>query len=155
MTLPSATHGVPVEKTSSDNEKASIEKRELDSYIEDIVPGSSGDQGKSTENINAKLANPLAGIPHEQLMADAEAFAKRHGLGHLSEVFKKGALVAQDPLAFESLSQLSEEDKICLRREVTHKWDQPKMLYYLVVLCSLAAAVQGVRVSRVFFAYLK
>ncbi len=94
--------------------------------------------------MNAKLANPLEGIPQEQLMDDAEAFAKKYGLGELSDVFRKAALVAQDPLGFESLPQLSDEDKECLRREVTHRWDQPKMLYYLVILCSVAAAVQGV-----------
>ena len=95
-------------------------------------------------NVNVKLANPLSGIPHDQLMADAAQFAEDHGLGHLKEEFQKGALVAQDPTAFESLTQLSEEDKVILRREVTHRWDQPWQLYYLVILCSVAAAVQGV-----------
>ncbi|KAL0956130.1 hypothetical protein HGRIS_002296 [Hohenbuehelia grisea] len=119
------------------SDKQSLEKRS-DSFMEDThtskIP---------TENVNAKLANPLAGIPHDQLMDDAEAFAKKHGLGELSHVFRKAALVAQDPLGFESLEQLDEDDKACLRREITHRWDQPKMLYYLVILCSVAAAVQG------------
>ncbi|KAI3606087.1 mfs sugar transporter, partial [Moniliophthora roreri] len=57
--------------------------------------------------------------------------------------FQKGALVAQDPTAFESLSILTEEDKELLRRETTHKWSHPRTLYYLVVVCSMAAAVQG------------
>jgi hypothetical protein len=96
------------------------------------------------ENVNAKLANPLAGIPQEQLMENAAAFARAHDLGHLEQIFQKGALVAQDPTAFESLDMLDEEDKNWLRREATHRWDQPKMLYYLVILCSVAAAVQGV-----------
>lgn len=95
------------------------------------------------ENVNAKLANPLSGIPQEQLMENAAAFARAHDLGHLEGIFQKGALVAQDPTAFESLDLLDEEDKNWLRREATHRWDQPKMLYYLVVLCSVAAAVQG------------
>lgn len=90
----------------------------------------------SNENINVKLANPLTGIPHKQLMLDGENFAKSHGLGHLSELFQKGALVAQDPLAFETLPLLTSEEKEVLRREITHKWSQPKMLYYLVILCS-------------------
>lgn len=47
--------------------------------------------------------------------------------------------------AFELLDQLSEEDKEILRRETTHRWHQPKTLYALVFLCSMAAAVQGVR----------
>lgn len=123
--------------------------------------------------ISEKLANPLAGLSHEQVEEDAERFAKDNGLAHLSETFRKAALVAQDssgtlqllslsavssnfsnafaPRAgFESLSQLTEEDKEVFRHEITHKWDQPKMLYFLVGLCSLAAAVQGVRISGIF-----
>ncbi|RDX52241.1 hypothetical protein OH76DRAFT_1400584 [Lentinus brumalis] len=97
----------------------------------------------STQNLNAKLANPLAGLSHEQLMADAEQFAKTHELAEYMETIQKGALIAQDPTVFESLPMLTDEDRRVLRREVTHKWDQPKTLYYLVVMCSLAAAVQG------------
>ncbi|KAF8586667.1 hypothetical protein K439DRAFT_1652487 [Ramaria rubella] len=97
----------------------------------------------ASENINARLVNPLTGFSHEELSAQGEEFAKRYELGHLSEVFSKGAIVAQDPTAFESLPMLSEEDKIILRREITHKWDQPRELYYLVIVCSMAAAVQG------------
>lgn len=113
--------------------------------------------------INEKLANPLQGLNADQVQNDAEAFAKKNGLAHLSDVFRKAALVAQDPggqsralplqtisahaygdrTGFESLSQLSSEDKEVFRHEISHKWDQPKMLYFLVGLCSLAAAVQG------------
>ncbi|PIL24778.1 MFS general substrate transporter [Ganoderma sinense ZZ0214-1] len=96
-----------------------------------------------TRNLNAKLANPLAGVPHEQLMAEAAIFAGTHGLAEYTETIQKGALVAQDPAAFESLPLLTEDDRVALRREITHKWDQPAMLYYLVVMCSIAAAVQG------------
>ncbi|TCD66565.1 hypothetical protein EIP91_001233 [Steccherinum ochraceum] len=94
-------------------------------------------------NVNAKLANPLAGIPQGRLMDDASKFAEERNLGHLKDVFRKGALVAQDPTMFESLEILDENDKNVLRRELTHRWDQPFQLYYLVILCSLAAAVQG------------
>ncbi|QRV82699.1 Sugar (and other) transporter [Ceratobasidium sp. AG-Ba] len=95
------------------------------------------------KNVNAKLANPLAGITHAKLEEQALAFAHSHGLSAEADLIRKGALVAQDPLAFDSLSQLSESDKAELRREQTHRWDQPKTLYYLVALCSMAAAVQG------------
>ncbi|KAH9934461.1 uncharacterized protein BXZ73DRAFT_45706 [Epithele typhae] len=98
---------------------------------------------KSVRNLNAKLANPLSGIPHERLMEDAAAFARTHGLEQYTHTIQKGALVAQDPAAFETLPMLDDHDRHMLRREFTHKWDQPFMLYYLVVMCSLAAAVQG------------
>ncbi len=106
------------------------------------IPHSNVDTALS--NVNAKLANPLAGLTHEQLMASGAEFARTHGLGHLEEEFKKGAIAAQDPLAFEKVPYFTEKDKEIFRRELTHRWDHPATLYYLVILCSVAAAVQGV-----------
>lgn len=125
----------------SHEEKISSEKRE-ESISDHSVHGP-----KHSTDVNVKLANPLAGIPQEKLIADAAAFASQYGLGHLQSEFQKGALVAQDPAAFESISLLSDDDKAILRREITHRWSQPWQLYYLVILCSLAAAVQGVRMQ--------
>jgi hypothetical protein len=124
---------------AAEREKASVEKRE-----------SVGTQslrehaGNSTENVNAKLANPLAGLSHEQVMNDAEAFAVSHDLSDFVADFRKGGLVAKDPTAFRDLPQLDDDDKTILERELTHRWDHPTTLYYLVILCSVAAAVQGV-----------
>lgn len=94
-------------------------------------------------NVNAALENPLTGISLERLEAMGRAFANEKGLGQYETEFAKGAQVAQDPLAFESIDMLNDEDKNVLRREVTHKWDHPKMLYFLVICCSMCAAVQG------------
>lgn len=94
-------------------------------------------------NVNARLANPLAGLSHEQLRRNAAEFAREKGLEQYTEQLQKGALVAQDPLAFDDLPDLDEKDKAALRREITHKWDQPRRLYAMVVMCSVAAAVQG------------
>lgn len=77
-----------------------------------------------------------------------KAFAHEKGLAEYEDEFAKGAVVAQDPLVFESLDILNDEDKRVLRREVTHKasrrlvphverwsltpfvsqWDHPKQL---------------------------
>lgn len=65
------------------------------------------------------------------------------GLTDIIPELRKGALIAQDPTAFESVDLLDESDRVFLREETTHKWRQPKMLYYMVVMSSLAAAVQG------------
>ncbi|KAF7350573.1 MFS domain-containing protein [Mycena sanguinolenta] len=92
---------------------------------------------------NAKLANPLRGIPREQLLRDVDRFAEEKGLTHLSAELRKGALVAQDPQAFETIDILDEEDKYYLRRETTHRYHQRGTLYYMVIMSSLAAAVQG------------
>lgn len=49
------------------------------------------------------------------------AFAHEKGLSEHSELFAKGAVLAQDPLNFETLDNLDEEELRVLRREVTHK----------------------------------
>lgn len=58
-------------------------------------------------------------------------------------LLKKGALVAQDPPAFEQIQELDEVERDALRNEVLHKWRQPGALYFTVILCSIGAAVQG------------
>ncbi|KIM32015.1 hypothetical protein M408DRAFT_21182 [Serendipita vermifera MAFF 305830] len=93
--------------------------------------------------INAKLANPLAGKSKAEIIADVNEFTREYHLDELAATFRKGALVAANAQGFEELEELDEEDKIVLRRETTHRWHQPKDLYFLVALCSLAAAVQG------------
>ena len=61
----------------------------------------------------------------------------------MTPLLKKGALVAQDPPAFESVEELDEVEREALRNEVLHKWRQPGALYFTVILCSIGAAVQG------------
>ena len=58
-------------------------------------------------------------------------------------LLQRGALVAQDPPAFEQISELEEHERDALRNEVLHKWRQPWSLYFTVILCSVGAAVQG------------
>ncbi len=126
------------------SEKASLEGRESFVELRDSESASPTRSRMRTSDLKAKLENPLARLTHEQLLADAAEFARTHELGEYTETIQKGALLAQDPTAFETLPMLDEEDRRVLRREFTHKWDHPKTLYYLVIMCSVAAAVQGV-----------
>ncbi|KAG1777959.1 hypothetical protein EV702DRAFT_1098954 [Suillus placidus] len=98
---------------------------------------------RAIANANAKLSNPLHGIPHDRLMADVEIFAQERGLTHLLSELKKGALVAQGSTCHNRLDILSDGEKRILTEEVTHKWRQTPTLYYMVLMSSLAAAVQG------------
>ncbi|PGH12401.1 hypothetical protein AJ80_06708 [Polytolypa hystricis UAMH7299] len=97
----------------------------------------------STATTNEKLRNPLVGLSREELFRDVEEFAQEKNLTHIVDELKKGALVAQDPKAFETLDDLSEEEKDTLRRERTHRWDQPFMMYFMTILCAGSAIVQG------------
>jgi hypothetical protein len=60
-------------------------------------------------------------------MRKVELFVKDKGFEEKLEVFQRGALVAQSPKDFESLSELSEADKEVIRRETT-RWWSPKFL---------------------------
>ncbi len=95
------------------------------------------------DKLSAAFENPLSDIPKEQLLEEVETFCRDHNLVEYIEAFRKGALVAQNPHATDSIAELSPEDREILRREYTHRWNQPFTLYWLVVMCSLAAAVQG------------
>ncbi|KAG4435587.1 hypothetical protein IFR05_008933 [Cadophora sp. M221] len=96
-----------------------------------------------TQNVNAKIINPLAGIPKQELFANVATFCEAYGLSEKLSVFQKGALVAQSPDDFDNIDELDAEDKRHLRREITHKFHLPKDLYFTIALCSLGSAVQG------------
>lgn len=85
----------------------------------------------------------MAHVPHDELIRDVENFAKEHELTEFTPLLIKGALVAKDPPAFESVEGLTEHEKEAIRNEVLHKWRQPKALYFTIILCSIGAAVQG------------
>ncbi|KAJ3960885.1 hypothetical protein N0V92_002439 [Colletotrichum tropicale] len=96
-----------------------------------------------SRNINAKIRNPLIGISSSDLRVQVTGFCREFGFEEKENVFYRGALAAQNPENYESIDDLTEEDKHVLRREVTHKWHLPKDLYYSIALCSLGSAIQG------------
>lgn len=95
------------------------------------------------KNLDAKVSNPLAEIPYEELMHDVENFAQEKGMMDKLDLIKRGALVAQEPAAFESIEMLQEDEKEALRFEAAHKWRHPLSLYFTIIVCSIGAAVQG------------
>lgn len=97
-------------------------------------------------SVAAKLRNPLAGLSEQQVLADVEAWCEEKGLQSELESFQKGALIArvgQREDGFEYVDALTTEEKDVLRHEINHRWSQPFMLYFLVVLCAGSAIVQG------------
>lgn len=98
------------------------------------------------------LNNPLTGMSRDEVVADVEGFIQERGLTEHREDFIKGALVAQvtnRDYAFEQIKELREDEKNLLRREITHRWSQPFMLYFLCTLCAGSAIVQGMDQSAV------
>ncbi|EED20157.1 MFS sugar transporter, putative [Talaromyces stipitatus ATCC 10500] len=98
---------------------------------------------RPADNLNVVFENPLANVPREKLLKDVEDFCQKFNLMEHVDDFRKGALVSQNPAAAMDLTELTDEERNILLREHTHKWHQPWELYWLVIMCSLAAAVQG------------
>jgi hypothetical protein len=55
-------------------------------------------------------------------MRKVELFVQDKGFEDKLELFQKGALLAQNPKAFESLSELTGADKEVIRRETTRQY---------------------------------
>jgi len=93
-----------------------------------------------------RIKNPLAGIPKPQLLRNVEEFAHEKDLVAAIPILRKGALVAQDPASYESISGPEKLDDVeieALRNEALYKWRVPRLLYLTIITCSIGAAVQG------------
>ena len=86
--------------------------------------------------------NPLAKLTRDEVIRNVDEFAEERGMTDIAHLLRKGALVARDPPAFESIEELDGDERAALQNEVVHKWHQPRALYLTVILCSVAAAVQ-------------
>ncbi|OAP59290.1 hypothetical protein AYL99_06588 [Fonsecaea erecta] len=89
------------------------------------------------------LVNPLQSQAIDQVVTNATTFAAQHGLEEYTQALQKGALLAQHHGAFNNLEALTAEERNILQREAEHKWHHPSALYRLIILCSIAAAVNG------------
>ena len=70
-------------------------------------------------NVQARIQNPLYGIPRDKLLTQVEEFAREKDLLDVVDLLKKGALLAQTPRDFENIPELDEEDKEVIRKETT------------------------------------
>ncbi|KAH7022381.1 hypothetical protein EDB80DRAFT_7291 [Ilyonectria destructans] len=126
---------------------AATSKSIMESVDEISRPEDVSGKTPGSKTTTALLQNPLAHMNHDDITADVDAFVVAKGLPDYRDVFRKGALLAKvhnSPDGFETLPELSENDKEILRYENEHRWSsQPKMLYFLCALCAGCAIVQG------------
>ncbi|CAC9894749.1 unnamed protein product [Aureobasidium pullulans] len=122
------------EKTTfSDVDYTSHKENTKETTIHDEAP-----QRQASVALNI-VDNPL----REQTVLDARTFAESHGMADDAALFGRAALVARDPERFESIPDLTEEERAALIYERDHKWHGPKMLWYSIGLCAIGAATQG------------
>jgi hypothetical protein len=70
-------------------------------------------------------------------------FAESNGMADDAALFGRAALVARNPDRFESIPDLTEEERAALIYERDHKWHGSKTLWFSIGLCAIGAATQG------------
>ncbi len=131
-----APHDKPSSDRSSDKDKASP-TNSVDRTL------SKADQERL--QFSRGMANPLANLSIEELEVLGESYAIKHGLHDPQDLraFRVGAVLAGRPDASHTYHDILEEEVQVLEQERTNRWSQPKVLYLIIVLCSVCAAVQG------------
>ncbi|KAI1388728.1 uncharacterized protein F4822DRAFT_429344 [Hypoxylon trugodes] len=128
----------PKESDNSDVSRAEIENRlSKDNALTE--------EQKQRFEASAKLENPLGGLTPEQLGQRGEEFCAKHGITGEDDIraFRLGAQIAGNLNKYDAVDGLTAREREVLDREITHKWSNPTMLYAVIVICSLCAAVQG------------
>jgi hypothetical protein len=86
---------------------------------------------------------PISSGELEAVEDDTLAFLATHQLEDEVETFRKASrLLNQSALEDDDCGR-STTEVAAQRRETTHKWHQPRLLYFTVAVCSLGAIEQG------------
>ena len=124
------------------SDKDYSEKIEATEYYDGANVEKHGPHVNLNSNTEARIQNPLAGIPRDQLLRNVDSFAREYDMNDILPLLRKGALVAQDPDNYDKVEGLDEAELTVLREEKTHKRRQPWALYMTIITCSIGAAVQ-------------
>ncbi|KAK5163809.1 uncharacterized protein LTR77_010483 [Saxophila tyrrhenica] len=90
--------------------------------------------------------DPLHGGDGDDAVGGVEAFAAEYHLTDELDVLWKAAILLQHGGGVDDdadVDGLAVADLAAWRRERSHKWHQPKMLYFVMFCCSLGAVEQG------------
>lgn len=134
----------PLDSRSSSSE-AEIEHE--DAPRVDLRDGGRDTIAKERLEASRKLANPLAGLGHEQLSAMGEKYARLAGLDSEEDLraFRLGAIVAGDENRYDTVDGLTTEEREVLDRETTHKWSSkaPDLSSCIFFRCTDAPQIPG------------
>ncbi|KAJ0304153.1 hypothetical protein COL516b_006043 [Colletotrichum fioriniae] len=103
------------------------------------------DEERKRLEASRKLEDPLAGFTPEQLSQKGEDYCLEHGIADEEDIraFRLGAMIAGNMNKYDSMTEITADERAVLDGESTHKWRNPKMLYGVVAVCSFCAVVQG------------
>lgn len=99
-----------------------VDECSLIKHDEDAEWNSQNQLDLTKPNTSGRIANPLAGIPREQLLRDVDDFLGDKGIDNADrEYFHKGAISAQNPGNHHELDAFDDADRAALDREIKSK----------------------------------
>lgn len=90
-----------------------------------------------------RIQNPLVHMTEDEMLRDVDTFAKENAFEEHIPLLRRAALVARDPVNMDNVPGITQDEKDAISNEILHKWRQPTILYFTIILCSVGAAVQG------------
>jgi len=131
-----------MQDAAPDSSKPSISEKDANASL--AAPAAQLDpETARLAELSAKLDNPLGGFSVKELSEQADEFCQLNGLTDHVEIFKKGAILAGDQQNLDRVPDITEDERRFIEYETTHRWKQPFLMYYIAILSSMAAIVQG------------
>lgn len=118
--------GAPLKDTSTDSDSQA--------QVEHADHGETDEEARQRRDASQKLANPFSGISPQRLGVMGEEYARKFGMDGEDDLraFRLGAMIAGDDNKYDTIDELTPHEREVLDREITHKWSNPGMLYWLV-----------------------
>lgn len=99
-------------------------------------------ESPSHEQVEFAENESFPAYPGGSLTDELETFTTTYGLQHKLDVLRKAAQLLQGETPDE-IPGLSDVEIDSLRDESAHRWRQPKLLYFTILVCSIGAMEQG------------
>jgi hypothetical protein len=94
---------------------------EAKSKVPTIEYVENGVERQLSSKVDIQHNNPLSGLTRGELHDHVEAFCGKYGFEDKIDIFHRASLVAQRPHGFETIQELTDDDKYWLRREITSR----------------------------------
>lgn len=121
-------------QSSSSNGRAEVEHRDHAAEPSSQPHEGLGDDDHQRMEASSKLENPLAGLSPQRLREMGEEYCRNNDITDEEDIraFRLGAVVAGNMNKFDTVEGLTDHERRLLERETTHKWSNPKKLYWVI-----------------------
>src|ERR1700761_6829802 len=107
------------------------------------VPELDHEDSALLHQVESSESQPLQELSGEDRANEVLDFARKYNLMPKIEYFYKASALLLSDMPIEQISNITTDEIIAIKQEIDHKWMQPKMLYFTMLVCSIGAIEQG------------